>query len=622
MRDSSKDSLRMKWYNRVRTVWWKHLQPLWQEVQWPVIGGLALVALGLGYVGFGRHFAALGETRPPLDLFYLALQLFVLGSGSISGSIHWELEVARLMAPAVTGYTATKALAVLFREQLERLRLRFLKGHVVICGLDRKGLLLAKAFHQRGYPVVVIEKDETNGKLAPCREEGATVLIGDATDRSLLRKARVHKAAYLISVCGDDGANAEVAVHARALVGDRKGRVLTCLVHIFDSELCDLLREQEIETQKADSFRLEFFNVFDSGARALLNAYPAFSQSGEVQGDQAHLLVVGLGRMGESLVVQAARKWWAKHRATGNRLRITIVDRTATLKKESLCLRYPRLDATCDLIPQDMDVSSPEFQRAAFLFNPHGHCTVTTVYVCLDDDSRSLSAALTLLRRVREHGVPIVAQMTQEVGLATLLRGEDGSGGGFDNLHGFGLLDRACKPDLLLGGTHEILARAIHEDYVRNQEKQGQTPDTNPSMVAWDKLPESLKESNRRQADHIGVKLQAVGCMIVPQTDWGAELFTFSPEEVELMAEMEHERWVTERRLAGWTYGPERDLEKKTSPYLVPWDQLPENVKEYDRNTVRNLPAFLAEVGFEVKRVPRKDRSAPEFLGGTALLRA
>ena len=147
-------------------------------------------------------------------------------------------------------------------------------------------------------------------------------------------------------------------------------------------------------------------------------------------------------------------------------------------------------------------------------------------------------------------------------------------------------------------------ARIIHEDYLRQQKRLGQTPQTNPSMVPWEELPENLKESNRRQADHIGVKLKAVGCGISLLTDWDAKLFESAPEEIEKMAEMEHERWNVERRLEGWTYasGP-KDINRKATPYLVPWNELPEDIKEYDRNTVRGLPLFLAQAGFQIYRV-------------------
>src|SRR4030043_2198014 len=210
---------------------WKKLKRWFGDYRWPLVGFMWVVAIALGYLGFSKYFSAIGETRSSWDTFYRTLQLFVLESGFVSGSVGWELQLARFLVPAAAAYTATQALAIIFQEQLQFFRMRFLKDHIVICGLGRKGLLLSGGFREREEQVVVIEQDEDNGLLGNCREQGAIILIGNAADPVLLRKARVNKAKYVISVCGDDGANAEVAVHARELVWDRKGKALSCLIH-------------------------------------------------------------------------------------------------------------------------------------------------------------------------------------------------------------------------------------------------------------------------------------------------------------------------------------------------------------------------------------------------------
>jgi hypothetical protein len=582
-----------------------------------VVGVVWLLTLYWGYGGFARHFAALGEVRSSLDLFYLTLQLFPLQSGAVAPPLNWELEVARLLAPAIVAYTAVRALATLFYEQLQSLRLRFLHDHVVVCGLGRMGLLLSRGFVVRGEHLVVIERDDANDYIGPCREQGATVLVGSATDSELLRKAGVPKARYVISVCGDDSTNAEVAVRVRALAGGHQGRMLTCCAHVVDPRLYGLLRERELALETGRSFRLEFLNIFDHGAQLLLGEYSIFAAK-VAANYQPHVLVVGLGRMGESVVAHIARRWWLQGSQGGERARlrgpygpaqtgsvrprITVIDLEAQRKVESLRLRYPQLEKACELDACQMDIRWPEFQRASFLFNAEGGCDVTAVCVCLDDDSLGLTAGLTLFQRVRGQHIPIVVRLEHETGLATLLHGAEDNA--FRDLHGFGLLDRTCQPELILGGTHEILSRAIHEDYVRRQRELGDTPESNPSLVPWDELPEDLKESNRHQADHAGVKLKAIGCGVAPLTDWDAERFQFTAEEVELMAQMEHQRFVEERLRVGWTYAPgPKNMEWKTSPILVPWEELPESEKDKDRNPVRGLPRFLARAGLQVYRL-------------------
>lgn len=123
---------------------------------------------------------------------------------------------------------STAAIAAYFikNDQLQLLRLRQTRGHVVICGLGEKGLLLTRAFRERNQPVVVIEENEANDFIASCREMGAIVLIGDATEHAMLLLARVPQARYLVGVCGDDGANAQIAAIAHELAGGRAGRRL------------------------------------------------------------------------------------------------------------------------------------------------------------------------------------------------------------------------------------------------------------------------------------------------------------------------------------------------------------------------------------------------------------
>ena len=80
---------------------------------------------------------------------------------------------ARFLFPAIAGYTAFAALAAFFHEQFGLLKLFFFKGHVVICGLGRKGDQLAKDFLNSGYRVVVIELDDDNDEIRGARADGA-----------------------------------------------------------------------------------------------------------------------------------------------------------------------------------------------------------------------------------------------------------------------------------------------------------------------------------------------------------------------------------------------------------------------------------------------------------------
>ena len=68
------------------------------------------------------------------------------------------------------------------------------------------------------------------------------------------------------------------------------------------------------------------------------------------------------------------------------------------------------------------------------------------------------------------------------------------------------------------------------------------------------------------------------------------------------MSEMEHTRWNVERFRNGWTWGKKVDIIKKISPYLVGWLELPEDVKERNRQIACKISEFLAKVLLEIQR--------------------
>ena len=120
----------------------------------------------------------------------------------------------------------------------------------------------------------------------------------------------------------------------------------------------------------------------------------------------------------------------------------------------------------------------------------------------------------------------------------------------------------------------------------------------------YDDQPMSLQKSNYAQAEHIPVKVNTLGYLLVSDFDSNTydEITSFSDEQVETLACIEHDRWVEERLSAGWTFGQERNPISLTSPYLIPYDELPESIKEYDRDPVRQIIDLVKIAGLRVVR--------------------
>lgn len=71
---------------------------------------------------------------------------------------------------------------------------------------------------------------------------------------------------------------------------------------------------------------------------------------------------------------------------------------------------------------------------------------------------------------------------------------------------------------------------------------------------------------------------------------------------IEEMAKNVHEVWSQNRMKDGWTYGPVRDDSNKKHPCLIPYEELPESEKEYDRATSQETLKLILSLGFNISK--------------------
>lgn len=70
----------------------------------------------------------------------------------------------------------------------------------------------------------------------------------------------------------------------------------------------------------------------------------------------------------------------------------------------------------------------------------------------------------------------------------------------------------------------------------------------------------------------------------------------------ELLAKNAHEVWARTRLEQGWSYGEKRDDARKQHPCLVPYEDLPENEKTFDRNTAMETIRLILRLGFKIEK--------------------
>ncbi len=562
----------------------------WKQIRPILIAVAAAVVLPLGTIGFHK----LPDGSDLVDSFYKALQLFAL-SAAVPDKANVYLEIARFLAPVVIGYAAIGAIVALYRDQLNRFRIQRMRNHIVVAGLGSGGLRLARSFAEDDWSVVAIERDAANVAIESCRQQGIRVLIGDATDQRTLRQAGVGRSVLIVAMCGDDGANMDVATASRVISAEHASQILTALIELDDFELWYVMKAQALIDRDESSFRMELVNLSASAADLLLEKHPPFDAR---QPGSPHVLVIGDDGVTQSLVADILRHWMAADRSDADTLRVTLASKSATSSHQSLLARYPTAAdvPNCTIEPWDIDLAATGVIKGA----PEG---VTAIYVSMARDTQALTIALTLREQPGLFdGVPIVIAVDdREAGVGRTVARD---GPALEGISAFGWLSDTLRPEALLTHTAtETIARVGHDLHCEGQRKLEITEHDDPHLVEWELLHHDLRESNRLWADGISGKLSALRCVITPAPliDPRHCGFEFTTEEVEAMAPLEHDRWSADMKRLRFTNGPRDD---RHHPLIdVPFDQLPPENQEKDRAHVRTIPLVLARSGFAVHRI-------------------
>ncbi len=565
---------------------------MWRRHRLGVAAVLAVVALILGFIGYSES----GQSA--IDSIYSTLSLLAFNyTPPPPGELNLAIQIARFMVPAVAAFATLSALVAVLGDQADLIRSRRRRGHVVICGLGRRGMRLVRSIRQgrRPRPVVVIEADTSNPNVKLARELGANVLTGNATDVEALEAARVDRADTLIAVLPEDADNAAVASVARE-VGRGGAAPLRAFAHVADVDLVEELTSAAVGSAD-QGFVLEWFSVHERAARILLTENLDLDLA-RTAAEPPRIGVVGCDDLARSIVVNAARQWRTLAGSGAGRLEIIVAWPDAGTWIQQLRNRYPSIEGAIELTAYQADIRSATAladTRAAF-------ARVSTVFVCAPTDIESLDHAFAATRIVGGDQTIVVRLLIEQGGFVDVFK----FGARSHALQLFSIVDRACSYEMVTAGLYEQIAQALHAVYLR--QKTGSR-----ASVPWDQLEPGFRDSNRAQAYDITDKLNEIGCGVRPLLDWGADLVELTEAEIERLAALEHERWSASKRRQGYVAGATTDdaATPPTNEYIdVPWDQLVRDdpqVAEWDRDFARSLPDVVASAGYEIYRVRRSE---------------
>jgi hypothetical protein len=160
-------------------------------------------------------------------------------------------------------------------------------------------------------------------------------------------------------------------------------------------------------------------------------------------------------------------------------------------------------------------------------------------------------------------------------------------------------------PDDLREALGEFLHNAYRVERLaieKNAAARKRLKATDASQKDWQDLEEELRESSRLQADDIQRKLRRIGCYMASPREGAVAVDAFADDESVMLAELEHERFNAERLQRQWRLGP-RAIDKRQSPFLVPWRDLGEDWKKLDVGAVKAIIPALRSVKKVVRRV-------------------
>lgn len=569
---------------------------------WWGVFTLAVLTLACGSIGVARYEEEHSPgARHGFSPLYHATQMLILHTAHFEEMNGW-LEAGRWFG-AATLFAAT---GVVFGKRLRRefrlMRMTRWRDHHVVCGLGHKGLEVARSFKRKNprARVVVIDPEPGEHLANECDKEGICIFAADASLPETLQQARVARARDVVILTPLDQTNVRIAAEVRLQRSGQKPGEAACHVHVSDIHLRDALQQWSEGGGKASGGALHFFDVFDNEARRVLLDVPLDGAGiGRDDPRSVHVVVLGFGRMGCSVALRAAKMG---HFANGKKLRISVVDRNAGAERERFLFRHPVLkgSAVCRMEFHTAEADSIS-ARDRMEEWARERDVLLHVFVCLEDDARDVEVALRLRTLLNSPDRHLLVRIRSHRSLAKILETAPSPD---QRIIPFGMIEDACADEAFLNERTDSVARAIHEFFVfKRLAGSIRRPDNDPALRDWDDLREEIRESNRQQADHIAIKLRAIGCKLVKTSDPGEAVEKIEWKEIELLAPVEHGRWNAERLLAGWRYGTPSNKEERINENLKTWEELDKSIRKYDEEAVEDIPDIVKRASPPLKVV-------------------
>ena len=587
---------------------------------WGIFLLASLVGLFCGTWGYWLYEQEHAGHAAWLSAAYHTLQLFFLHMPSLDGRINAPLEIGRWSAVLATSLAFILFLLRIIRIEWGAVRQRLTRRHTIVCGLGETGIRIATEFKLAKERVVAIEQSPYSLGVQLAENAGIPVIIGDAKQPRTLKAAGVARASRVLAVCTDDDTNLAIAGTLKGLAqANELGKhTLECLILIENPRLRNNVQKHLKACAPAtEHLKLNVggLDIPDVVAREAFRTCPLdFEGIPETSPDRVHLILIGTCDLAFALAAKALQLC---HFANGSRLRLTWLGASAAEQVRKLRALHPHGQPWYDAEDGKLGpATAPLPDSILNSVEPHERLTVA---VCPqageaspdDTESTNMLLGLSVAAQLEEFAKghvnrpahrQVLIRLNHKRGFCNLLDAEQKPPTAGTRIRPFGLAENFCSPDVLLNERQDRMAREFQE---RFRKQYGEDP--------WDELIEDMRNSNRQAADHIPIKLRAIGLNVALKKPPKEPIPNLFPKEtgdesdrkkLELLSRMEHARWCAERYLAGWEFGTPIDNDEKIrlkiNKFLVPWNDLGDNDKGKDLAQVNAIPEVLNMAGYTI----------------------
>ncbi|GHT66873.1 hypothetical protein AGMMS50239_29060 [Bacteroidia bacterium] len=456
------------------------------------------------------------------------------------------------------------------------------ENHIVIIGFDKMSIGLVKQLSEKGNEIVLQTvqpipqvRHELFSNLSPDIEKKVTLISGNRTSIDDLQKLRIDQCAEIF-ILGEneeydnDSINIECLKKIAEILPEQKQRISCHVLFEYQSTFA-VFQQQDIDLKgKIDFVPFNYYETWAQkvwvdapGEYAPLDHAPITADSNK----HVHLVVLGMSSMGVAMGIQAAHICHFPNFVTKCiKTRITFISDDADREMNFLLGRYRHLFEEIDYIYRDIDnknnnfanpvtkrkftdiefefvkarVENPAIQQYLKELSAQKDCYLT-IAVCFSYPPAAIAAGLYLPDEVYQSNAHILIQQETSYSTVNLLAHQQGIFQKHKNVKPFGMPDNCYNlkyaDDLL-----PMQVNYVYDYYYHNKKIPDNIPVSEISTL-WDRLITAHKWSNRYNANTIEIKKRSFAI----QTDT-----VLDDEQIDLMAEVEHNRWNIEKLLMGY----------------------------------------------------------------------